>query len=1083
MGDAKEPRRYCPECDKRVDGESCPIHRIPTFPVADFVGGALEPGRLVADRYEIVEVLGRGAMGAVYTARQLSVDRLVALKVMNGRSVLDGEENLQRFYREVRNATRINHPNVVRIHEFGVDEDLQAPFLVMELLEGETLARYLEERGQLSLGEACAIAIQISRALAAAHTLGIVHRDLKPDNVIVRNLPSGDLHVTVLDFGIAKRVTGPDQDAENLTGTGMIVGTPRYMSPEQVNAGAVSPQSDLYALGCIFYELVEGRPPFASSHDSNVLFKHATEPPPPFASLPTGPSSAQAEALYFRLMAKRASQRPASSAEVTRAFAVLAPTMAESSDGMSLPSLEQAETLLRPPSDRSGVIGDPAADGDAATAASQSRLVKEDAPVESASSGVEAESGWGVPPAALSPQALRELALDFPSARRPRRRRRYWFGAAGLTLILASAIGLWVAYGRGPPPNPLLNSDTVLACPVWRAEGGEDPAGWLGAAASDAFCRRARWMLGGRIARTRTAAELLDFPAIPPSDFSLTPYDPPEVRDRSLAAARQRTDAWVDGHIRYEVGEGFTVQVELWARHGVVSGPFIGTGRAPFEASHAALRAAVSAGAIPRAEGLEPDVAHWWLLDSVEAGIELEEIYDHTGANLDLDAWCGQPIAPDRSWALALYGIRCDYRYPDLSFFVKRFAEDSRLRGDDARAAAWRILSRLHDATDHEAVTRDSLEALKSALQKEDSDEGRFVLELALVTGLFKLEDPLYPTFARRLVEKRPREQVRLRERYGVVASRDSMAVLKGGQAWHPGSVRAGTRKLSGDDRLRFAYRAHLLRGAEASSATAQTYRYGHGLIERSQLTKARSFAATLLDGSPVQRVTALVLDAEAGLAEGHFVEAAETLAQSTAIYPPILRHLTVLAELVPSLGPIVEPALRRACEQSAGPELSDFGLALIRLELAGHWHAHPVGAVCLEGFDALLPKLPKQQAFFSTCRKGVGLLVAGRKKAAVAAWRKIRPLGWGCQMPPELYDAVDPLLGAQLDAPRLEDRTYGGAHPAQAREARRALERGETARARKLAEGVIAAWQHLGVEIPVVARLRALLKSPQAGR
>ncbi|MEL6183697.1 MAG: serine/threonine-protein kinase [Myxococcota bacterium] len=1081
----KEPRRYCPECDQRTNEESCPIHKIPTFPVSELSGLSLETGRVVAGRYEIVELLGRGAMGAVYVARQLSVDRRVALKMMSGRSLLDGEESLQRFYREVRNATRINHPNVVRIHEFGVDEDLQSPFLVMELLEGQTLSQYLQERGRLELGEACGIAIQISRALAAAHTLGIVHRDLKPDNVIVQTLPSEDLHVTVLDFGIAKRITGPNQAVDNLTGTGMIVGTPRYMSPEQVNAAAVRPQSDLYALGCIFYELIEGRPPFASDNDSNVLFKHATEAPPRFQSLPPGTTSEQAEALYLRLMAKVPEKRPGSAAEVTRAFALLAPTMAESSDGMSLPSIANAGTLLRRPSSASGAglppsevsSRQPGEDGDAATAASASPPLSHEG--DSGATGPHSEGAWGLHPAALSPEAFRDLSRGLEVQRPRRRRRTALLAAFGVSLIVLGGVGVGRMWSLAPPPNPLLEDDSVLGCPVWEAKGSEDPGGWLGAAASDAFCRRARWVLGGKQERTRLAAELLGFEAIPSETFDLAPYDAPELRTRSLEAARAKTQAWFDGTVSYRAGEGFTVEVELVGQGGAMAGPFIGTGRAPFEASEAALRSAVSLGALPRREALHPEVAHWWMLDSVEAGLDLEELYDHTEAHLDLEEWCGRPIEPNQSWARALYGIRCDYRYPDLSFFARRARTDPRLVGEEPRALAWSVLASLHRADDEEE--RDHLTAkldpLRQALEDEDSLEGRFILELALVTALFKLKDPLYPTFARRLVEKRPQEQVRLRERYGVVSSRDSLARMKGGQAWHPGSVRAGSRDLSEEDKLRFAYRAHLLKGAEASSSTAQTYWYGHGLIERNQLTKARSFAATLLNGSDVMRVTALVLEAEAGLAEGHFVEMAETLAASEAIYPPILRHLTVLGQLAPSLRPIVEPAIRRACESSAGPELSDFGLALIRLELAGQWHDDPVGSVCLRGFDALVPKLPKQKAFFSSCRAGVGLLLEGQVRAAIREWRKIRPLGWGCKMPPGLYDAVDAGLGSKLDAPYLEDRSYGGAHPAQAREARRAFDDGDVTRGRTLAERVIEAWRYRDVAVPVVDELRSRLR------
>lgn len=218
------------------------------------------PGRDFGD-YELLEELGRGGMGVVYRARQLSLDRIVALKIIL-RGATASLADLARFRGEAETAARLNHPSIVPVYEVGQQGDL--PFFTMRYVEGHTLARRLAD-GPLPAREAARLLAPIARAIAAAHQQGVLHRDLKPSNVLIDE--HGEPYVS--DFGLAKRLTPESDDATiadaaQLTQTGAIIGTPGYMSPEQAagSRGSIGPASDVYSLGAILYATLTGRPPF-----------------------------------------------------------------------------------------------------------------------------------------------------------------------------------------------------------------------------------------------------------------------------------------------------------------------------------------------------------------------------------------------------------------------------------------------------------------------------------------------------------------------------------------------------------------------------------------------------------------------------------------------------------------------------------------------------------------------------------------------------------------------------------------------------------------------------------------------------
>jgi serine/threonine protein kinase len=233
-------------------------------------------GQVVADRYHVVKKLGEGGMGQVYLAEHVKMGRRSAIKVMNPSMVHDPDA-IARFNREASNASRITHPNVCAIYDFGETPD-GLIYLAMEFIEGEPLTDLLERDGALPLGRATSIFLQTAEALQAAHDLGIVHRDLKPDNIMLTRRKGGGDTVKVVDFGIAKAVGG-DEAGQKVTKTGLVVGTPEFMSPEQLSGDKLDGRSDLYSLALVFYRMLSGKLPFEATTVQETMIKRLTDEP------------------------------------------------------------------------------------------------------------------------------------------------------------------------------------------------------------------------------------------------------------------------------------------------------------------------------------------------------------------------------------------------------------------------------------------------------------------------------------------------------------------------------------------------------------------------------------------------------------------------------------------------------------------------------------------------------------------------------------------------------------------------------------------------------------------------------------
>ena len=232
---------------------------------------------------EIIELLGKGGMSLVYKARQKQLDRIVAVKVLSKMAVR-GEDGIKRFQKEAKLTSTLDHPNIVKTISFGVSKDGQ-PYLVMEYLEGLSLADELKQNGRLKLQKFKDVFLPALSALGQAHQAGLVHRDIKPGNIMICRTDTGAETVKLVDFGIAKVFGEGESETQELTKSGAVMGSPAYMSPEQCQGKPLDGRSDLYSMACVMYETLSGEPPFSGDSLLEVMQKHSVEPPPTVSDL------------------------------------------------------------------------------------------------------------------------------------------------------------------------------------------------------------------------------------------------------------------------------------------------------------------------------------------------------------------------------------------------------------------------------------------------------------------------------------------------------------------------------------------------------------------------------------------------------------------------------------------------------------------------------------------------------------------------------------------------------------------------------------------------------------------------------
>ena len=267
--------RVCPECGTNTEDPTCPNDGEMTLVVKQKKDEQGIIGKVIGGRYRITQVIGQGGFGAVYKCVHTATGDTLAIKVLR----TDLEDNLDvvaRFRLEAKATSRLKHPNTVRVFDFGQMDDGNL-FLAMEFLDGCTLTDLMRREGPLEPERLVRIGLQILKSLSEAHSKGLVHRDLKPDNIFVQNMHGEPDFVRVLDFGIAKSMTADQQD---ITSTGAVIGTPKYMSPEQARGQNIDQRTDLYSLGIMLFEGISGAPPFVADTPLAMILRRVTEEPP-----------------------------------------------------------------------------------------------------------------------------------------------------------------------------------------------------------------------------------------------------------------------------------------------------------------------------------------------------------------------------------------------------------------------------------------------------------------------------------------------------------------------------------------------------------------------------------------------------------------------------------------------------------------------------------------------------------------------------------------------------------------------------------------------------------------------------------
>jgi tRNA A-37 threonylcarbamoyl transferase component Bud32 len=305
--------KICPVCKSEYEGGEvfCPLDGARVVTHTQMESGDIPDDPLIGqmlDKYKVIRQIGEGGMGVVYSAMDTRLEKQVAIKVLK-EDFAHRTDVVARFTQEAKSAARIKHENVLDVTDYGGTED-GSFYIAMELLVGTDLADVLAKEGAVELHRALNVAIQVTRALGAAHGKGIVHRDLKPENVFLVRADDGREVVKIVDFGIAQMKDMTGQGGKKLTQTGMIFGTPEYMSPEQAKGASIDHRVDIYAVGVILYEMAAGRTPFVGDSFMGILTQHLYEDPPPLAEVnPHVECSAELEMVIYKALAKAPEDR------------------------------------------------------------------------------------------------------------------------------------------------------------------------------------------------------------------------------------------------------------------------------------------------------------------------------------------------------------------------------------------------------------------------------------------------------------------------------------------------------------------------------------------------------------------------------------------------------------------------------------------------------------------------------------------------------------------------------------------------------------------------------------------------------
>jgi hypothetical protein len=997
-----------------------------------------EPGERIADRYELVAPLGRGGMGEVWRARDTRLGRSVALKLLSAASVGNALAR-ERLIREARATAALEHDGIVHVYDVGETPDGGA-FLVMEILRGCTLREALE-RGGLGLPRRVAIVVEAGRALGFAHASGIVHRDVKPDNVMIRD----DGRVKVVDFGVAKPVSSPlvaeadtvafDSD-HALTARGQLVGTPQYLAPEQARGADVSPATDQFALAVTAYEVITGRIPWRGSTVADLLASILRDEPEPASALASIPPAI--DAALARALAKDPAARW--------------PTIVAFVDALA------------------GAAGDLVATAGAPT--------------------VEAPLPLPSTPR-LTPGTHGGQAATSPRARTPRSRAP--FGLLAVAVLGAAGAAAWFARGRAARPEagaaaPIasLDADAPLACPLFDVRGLEDGA-WLGAPAAALACERWQIAHGGLDARTIAPAELLDRPrdvfagagglAAAAADAG-SPYDAPGARDRSRAAARTRAPRWIDGEVEKEP-TGFSVRIVLRRSDDREIARGEGRGVELFEAVRGAMGAILAAApaSAPQLAGLAAS------LDVATSDDALALLDVRTAALIEDRASLREACAAvEKRLTLT----------PRVAYLARQTcAKQLRLAPpsepppamDSSSPAALITTSLAQGTSGGPDAVRARAMSLDAARATTALPEDRARVAAAAAEIYKQVGDDRARQLARDAIQSSPKAvDWRTNEWHRFAFSSQSDATVDDAiVSWNPWEPIA--QSLPG--RTGNAAEVSIRRAWLVSQRGFYAQAYGLSLVASGKIEAARAVAETTDDGA---------LRAEILLAERKFRATFDLVVRTLPALPAsdaeaalafsLARSGTVAAQMLGRPSDFVDDVVTRYVDATPH-HVIDGAVPFTSLVAACCFAPARVGRRCIARLRSLREagELPTIFPGADVVADGAARFVEDDYAGAAKVWRTLlRAPGW-IQDP--LHDPMAVAfdrsgmldLAEQVDAPEVDERdAQGTADLALARSARRALKRGDAARARKLALAGIKRWEVADEDLPVISEMKAIV-------
>ncbi|HEY8073353.1 MAG TPA: serine/threonine-protein kinase [Labilithrix sp.] len=1005
-----------------------------------------DEGRKIQDRYELVARVGEGGMGVVWRARDVRLGRMVAVKLLSADTV-GSDVARARLIREARAAAALDHEGIVPVYDAGETDDGGA-YLVMQLVRGRSLRAVLASGEDFSLGKRAAAIVAAARALHHAHQAGFMHRDVKPDNIMIRD----DGRVVVVDFGVAKPLssaivanaeTVAGVTAKSLTAQGQLVGTPAYLAPEQARGVEVSAATDQFALAVTAFEALTGKLPWRGDGVVEVVASLLRDDAPPVSSQAQVPP--ELDPVITRALAKDPKDRWPDIGAFADAFEDAAITLADA----------------RP----------------------SKRAISTRTPDEPASALAKTLDPQKTPPPEISSTKISGTNVGGAPART-----RTWAAAVAIgaiALIGWLAASGKLATGRSAPAasSSAGVAPVKYACPLFEVAITDEA--WLGGPAAAYACERMQLAHGGEDARTLVPAELLDVPRELSQSLPLGVLDQPDGRAKTVAAAKTRASRWLDGRLERE-GIGFRATVVLRDADAKEIARGDGRGVELFEAVRDAVMPLVRAEP-PSAVELAT-MSRDLDVGSVEDAFALLDV--HTSILIE------EPISLKD--ACTAIGSRASIT-PRVAYLARLLCAKKLRTGrvtdpppaiDESTPGALLTTAFARALAGGQPALRESAARLEAAAELGKTPEERSRFSAAAAELWYALGDDRGRQRARAAVQASPKAvDWRTSAWHRLAFASEGDVALSGAlmawQSWEPvsQSLRGGHMHFTGTGPTADNIAVH--RGWLLSQRGIYEEVYVRELLNGGRIEPARALAETTNDD--LSRVDVLA-------GEAKYAEILRTVPRMLAELPGDDEH-AARAFLLAQDGASAAVVLGRPADfvgdvvtkwiASTPPHVID-GVAPFNSLLAACCLApRPVGKACVQRLKELREAgtLPTIFAGADTVVTGAARFVEDDYAGAAKSWRTLlRAPGW-LQDPLrdvmaiafdrsdalDLAEEVDAPTVALVDTPRTADLAW-------VRAAHRAEKRGDKARAKKLAEAVVARWRIADEDIPSVRDMKQLL-------